>query len=773
MWGQAVAIAFVIAAGVASVVMSLGTYQSLQETRDAYYERYRFSHIFGYAKRAPETLADRIALIPGVALVQTRIVQDLILELPDLREPARGRIISIPETGEPILNDLVLAEGRWIRPDDPDEVVISDAFATANNFRPGDNLIGNVNGKQRILKIVGIALSPEFVYVIGPGDLFPDNKRFGIIWMGHRALEAAFDLKGAFNDVTLTMIRSADADAIIDELDQVLEPFGGTGSYDREDHISDAFLRADIDQLKNMTTIIPPIFLMVAAFLLHVVIKRLVETEREQIGLLKAFGYSDLEVGWHYMKFVLIIALLGTALGTLTGMWMGRGITILYTEYYRFPLLHYRIGFGILFGTVLISIMAASLGAFQAVIKATRISPAVAMQPQPPTIYRQGLLEHIGFVRNISVPSKVIIRHISRWPVRAGFTVLGISFAVALLIMSNFFLDSINFMLDSFFFQSQRQDMTIQFAEARNATARHEIEHLPGVLRTELRRSIAVRLRHGHLAERSAIFGIDEGAMLSGLNDADGRPVKLPPSGLVLSDKLAELLNLVVGDVVEIEVLEGKRPVRMVLVTMVVQEYIGTMAYMNRSAVHALMMEAPVASAAYLKIDPQYAQALYIRLKQMPLVNSVALKSAALQNFKDILDSTFLIMVSFYFGFSTVIAVGVVYNSARISLAERARELASLRVLGFHKSEVAYILLGELGVLIFLSLPVGTLIGYGIAFYIAEQFSTDLYRLPAVLHMSSIGTAIVVVLLSSIVTALIVARRISDFDLVEVLKTRE
>ena len=773
LWGQSLAIALVIGAGVATVVLSMGTYQSLSETREVYYERYRLPHVFAFVKRAPETLTERISQIPGVARLQTRIVESVLLDIPKIDEPVRGQIVSLPETHEPALNNLAVSQGRWIEPDNPDEIMINEAFAEAHNFHPGNTITATINGNKRTLKIVGIALSPEFVYVIGPGDLFPDNKRFGIIWMGETALEAAYDLKEAFNDLSLTLTRDAVQADVIDQLDTILEPYGGTGAYGREDQVSDTFVRSELAQLKNMATILPPIFLGVAAFLFNVVIKRTIDTEREQIGLLKAFGYTNLDVGWHYMKFVLAITMLGAVIGLSAGVWLGRGLTEMYTEYYRFPLLYYKLSAAVLFGAVSVAMMSSGLGALQAIASAVNLAPAVAMQPAPPTLYHASPLEKLGALKALSVTSRMIIRHVTRWPVRASLTILGMAFACALLVMSNFFMDSVNEMINSFFFRTQRQDVTLQFADERNASIKHELAHLPGVLQTEIRRSVAVRLTHRYRSERAAIIGIDPNSDLSGLNDSEGLPVNLPPTGLILSDKMAELLDTRTGDIIDVEVMEGKRPHTSIPVTLVVTEYIGTMVYMNRAALHALMQEAPSGNTAYLKVDALKTSKLYKDLKQKPIVTSVSLKAAALETFQTMLNETFVMMVTIYIAFASIITIGVVYNSARISLAERARELASLRVMGFYKREVAYILLGELGWLVLCALPLGAAIGYSLAFFIATKFSTDLYRLPLVLEHSTIGLAVSVVLLCAAATALVVARRISHLDLVSVLKTRE
>jgi putative ABC transport system permease protein len=772
-WGQVIAIGFVIAAGVAVVVLSMGTLTSLRDTRDAYYERYRFAHVFAFAKRAPERLAAVMEDIPGVARVDTRIVQDIILEMPDLLEPARGRIISIPEEGEPDLNQLFLRSGRPVERGHPDEVVLNVAFAEAHGLNPGDDIVANVNGRRRTLHVVGTALSPEYVYAIAPGAFFPDNRRFGVMWMGREALEAAFDLDGAFNNVTLSLTRTAVEADVIDRVDDLIEPYGGIGAYGRDDQQSNAYVKSEFEQLATLTTIVPPIFLAVAAFLLNIVISRLIDTEREQVGLLKAFGYSDLGVGWHYMKFVLAIASIGVLMGWGLGAWLGRGMTEMYTEYFQFPFLYYHPDLSTFIGSGVLSLAVAVAGAWFAVRRAVRIPPAVAMQPPAPPAYHEGIGNKLINLHWFGAPTRMIVRHIVRWPVRAGLTVVGISLSGALLVASFFFLDAIDEMLDLFFFANQRQDVTVVFSNPRADFVANDLYHLPGVERVEVFRSVPVKLRHGHLEERVGITGIDRGADLSRLTSANGTAVELPPDGIVLTEQLATELEAGVGDWIEIEVMEGRRPHIRAPVNAISQEYVGLSAYMDRLALARMMEEAPAASGGYLSVEASQLPGFFEAVKEIPAIQEVSLRGASLEEFERIMDETMVTMISFYVVFGALIAIGVVYNSARISLSERARELASMRVLGFTKGEVAGVLLGELAVVTFIALPLGCFFGFLLASFMVQQFSNELYRLPLIIYPTTYGRSVLVVTLSAVITGFLVARRVNNLDLVAVLKTRE
>jgi putative ABC transport system permease protein len=771
--GQAIAIAVVIACGVSTVVMSFGTLTSLQVTRNTYYERQSFANVFASLKRAPEPVLDHIRKIPGIKKAESRVVASATLDVVGMNEPVLGRLISLPPGGGGALNNVVLREGRWPEPDRKAEVILSDAFADAHKLQPGHNISAVINGYRQKLEIVGVGLSPEYIYAIGPGALMPDDKRFGVIWLNRKALASAFDLDDSFNDVVLTLFPSASAQKVISDLDRILEPYGGAGAIDRKDQVSHAFIANEMQQLDAMGRIVPPIFLAVAAFLLNVVISRIIATEREQIGLFKAFGYTNYAIGWHYLKLVLMIAVIGVLLGFGTGAWFGRAITTIYAEFFRFPVLYFHLDYQVFALAALVSLFAATGGALTAIRKAVVLAPAVAMQPAPPTVYGRGVLAALGLTRLLSQPTLMIFRHIGRWPLRTGLTMMGISMSVAILVASMFFYDAVEHMIDAFFHNGQRQDVTIVFSEATTPRGITEIRAMPGVLYAEPWRAVAVKLHKGGKTERAGITGLETHTILHRVLDENLVPVSMPDHGLVLSTVLAKKLGVVRGDRVLVEALQGRRYTREVPVTALVEEYIGAPAYMQLQALNRLMGEGDLRSGAYLQIDSAKADRLYRQLKDTPGVAGVSLQTAALNTFRSTMAETLDIMMSFYVLFGGLIAFGVVYNGARISLSERGRELASLRVLGFTRGEVSYILLGELGILTLAALLPGCVIGLGLAHLMTANMNTDLFRIPMFIETSTYATSILTVIIASVLSGLIVRRRIDNFDLIAVLKTRE
>lgn len=771
--GQALAIALVIAAGISMLIGTFGCIAALQKSKDAFYDRYRFADVWANAKRAPNSLLPKIEAIPGVSTAETRIIADVTLDLETLAEPARGLIISIPEGRRPFLNDIDLRDGRVPAFGRPNEVIISDAFAAAHQLGIGGTLSATLNGKKRKLDVVGIALTPEHIYALAPGALMPDDLRYGILWMGREALAAAFDLDEAFNNVTIRLVRGAIEKDVLAALDSLLEHYGGFGAYGRHDQISDFFLTNELKQLASTGAIAPPIFLGVAAFLLNIVLMRLVETEREQIGLLKAFGYTDWDIGRQYLKLIAAVVGLGLGLGIAVGMMFGQGMITMYTAFFKFPLLAFQLDGGLVSIATLVACGAAGIGGWGAVKSSIRLSPAVAMAPPLPVQYRKSRLSGWLAGLRFSQPTRMIFRHVTRWPRRTAMTVLGIAFSVALLVSSLFFTDSVAQVIDVYFHRSERQSMTVNFVEPRGAVVEQEIRGLPGVLATQPVRAVSVRLRFANREKRTSLIGLISNPDLSRVLGMDYRPIDPPQGGIALSAAYASLLGVKLGDLLTVEVLQERRPAVTIPVTQIVDQYMGFAAFMRIDAINRLMREGSTLTGVHLLTDKGNAEALYRRLKNMPAVAGISQRDAVLASFEKTLDETMYVMIGFYIAFASLIAFGVAYNSARIAFSERARALASLRVLGFTRAEVSYILLGELAVQTLLALPVGCLLGYGMALLMSPMLKTDLYEFPFLITDHTYGVAVGVVLVSSLTCAYLTRRRVYALDLVAVMKTRE
>ncbi len=771
--GQAAAIIFVIAAGISLFVMSHGMMVSLDETMRAYYERYRFADMYAPAKRAPDHLLEELRALPGVNDVEGRINGGGLVALPDVSAPISARVLSFdPEARSPI-NDVHLSSGRMISPTQSDEILLLKSFADAHGLEPGDALSITMNGVRHDFKIAGVVLSPEFIYALPPGDFVPDAGRFAALWANMETMEAAYDLDGAFNEVVLTYAPGANEQFLIDELDRILAPYGATGAYSRADQISNKFLVEELAQLKTMGRVMPPIFLAVSIFLLNVIITRLVQTEREQIGLIKAFGYSNSAVGWHYLKFVLAIALGGALVGWAGGFWLGRMIGGVYQMYFHFPFLVFVADFSTVGIVFAISALAAGAGAWFAVRSAVNLTPAVAMRPPAPPKYASGdgIIKVLS--RYLDQPSRMIVRRLARQPLRAALTTFGIGAAMALSVMMRFNVNATDYMLDVSFNVIDRSDVLVTFVEPLSDKTVFELGSIEGVTHVEPFRSTPVMFRHDREEFLGAITGLPDNPRLNRAVDDNLQDVEISGDGIVLSAQLAEILNITVGDTLTVEVREGRRPTLDIPITGLVEALIGTPAYMDMASLNRRLKEQGRVSGAYLKIDWTERDAVYDRIKAIPMVAGVSLRREAYQNFSDMIEEGPGVFRYIMTVFSIVIAAGVVYNSARIAYIERQHDLASLRVLGFTKIETGYVLLGELALLTIFALPIGSALGYLIWSYIATAMSTELYQIPTIYRENGLGIAAIIVFLATAVASAFVQNDVGKIEMATALKTRD
>ncbi|PIE41681.1 MAG: ABC transporter permease [Gammaproteobacteria bacterium] len=774
--GQVIAIALVLVGGVGVCIMSLSTYHSLLETRDSYYRENRFSDIFAPLKRAPQSLNHRIAELPGVADSQTRVVAPVTLEVQGFDEPIQGVITSIPdqpENARHAMNSLYLKVGRFPDARRDNEIIISDTFSEEHRLQPGDQITAVINGRRRALAIVGVALSPEYIFQIAPGAMFPDYKRYAVMWMAYTPLAKAYDMDGAFNDLIVQLQPDASEEQTIDLIDHLIKPYGGQGAFGRKDQFSNLFLQEEFKQLQTMAFLFPTLFLGVALFLLNVVITRLISTQREIVAMLKAFGYSNTAIFSHYAGMVLVITALGTAGGAVLGIWLGKGMTAIYVDYYRFPDFTYQLQPGVFMAVSLATLLITLLATARSVIKASSLPPAEAMRPEAPPQFSHSLLHHVGIEKWLSPTSKIIMRQLQRKPGKTLLSIIGLSLACAIMMVGNFQRDAINYMIHVEFKQVQKQDIEVVFNNPMAQRTLNNLKHLPGVWYVEGKRTVPVRLRYGHRTYRTSLQGMPENSQLNAVLDANLQQVAMPYDGILVNQQLAKKLGFKQGDWVTVESLEGHQESFQVQVTQLTKQFMGLGVYCSQATLNKLMREGPAINSALLSIDQKQAQRLYKTLRDMPQVAGITLRQTVIDNSYESLDRVILWFTLINALLGAMIAFGVVYNTIRIALAEQGRELASLRVLGYSHGEVAYILLGELAILTLLSFPLGFWLGNGLCTFMAVNLTSDLYRIPLVLTPYTYAFAALVVILSALVSAALVWRRLHELDLVEVLKTRE
>lgn len=771
MRGQVTTIALVVAAGVGIFVASVSVYQTLLAAqRDAYLAG-RFADLFASVKRAPLAVAREVEELDGVVAVSARSSGEVIVDWPESPVPVSGHVTSLP--GPADLGQLTLRRGRWPDPNRSDEVLISEGFALANEVLPGDAIAVLLNGRLVELRVTGVALSPEFLFAARPGMPIPDDRFYVVIWMNGKAAAAALGLGGAFNDLAIALAPDANRPEAVDAVNRILDRYGGVGAIEREDQPSHRFLSDELRQQRLTAETVPVIFFGVAAFLLNIAVARIVSAQREQVATLKAMGYPTRPIALHYLKFVAVIVAVGGVVGIAFGDIIGRAMTSSYQDFFRFPELAFRLTPWSAAVSILASLAAAMAGTVSAVMRVVRLPPAEGMRPAAPFAFHRSSIEQLLPHWLRSPRRLLVLRAVAGRPIRSALTIVGVAMALPIVVLGLFWRDAVDHVVTVQFGLIERGNAYVTFPMPRNEQAVSEVARMPGVLKAEGQRIVPVRLRSGHRTVLSAISGLDPGSELNVPRDIMRNVVQIPNEGVVLSRRMAQRLELAAGDLVLVEVLEGRRSRVWARVTALVDPIIGLPIYADRAWLNRLTGNPDVVSAVALYVDPQQIGAMAQAFKAVPALQSLSLRADALDAFMEKVAGLVLFSALILTGFACVIAVGIVYNSVRITLAERGWELASLRVLGFNRGEVSAILLAESAFMIALAIPLGLILSQKTVELLIWAFQNDSFSFPATIAPDTFLGAAGVVVLASAGSALMVRRRIDRLDLIAVLKTRD
>ncbi len=773
--GAVITIAIVVAAGVAAFVALRGTWLSMISCRDQYYSSQRFGDLFAHLERAPSTLIPRLESIPGVARAYTRVVGAArVPTVPDesLDEPAQALVISLPERSAPPLNDVVVREGVLPDPERTDEALLVEMFAEKHNVRPGDSVKVVMEGRERVLRVTGLAMSPEFVLSVQNGAAAPAPARFAVLWMPRTAVEAAYDMRGAFNDVVLDLARGADQDDAAKKLDDLLEPYGGLGAQKRDRQISNYFLTQDLAMLGMLATMAPIIFLSVAAFLLNVVLSRLVELDRPQIATLKAVGSKNFEVGMHYLELTMIIALAGSAAGLLVGTWLGGSLTRLYLTFYRMPTLEYRVDPSLFSTAAGVAVVAGLVGASLAVRRVVRLPPAEAMRPVAPPSYGRGALGG-SLLRLFTPASRMVAREVMRRPARLILGTVGIAAATGIVVIGQFFSDAMGYLFHYYVPKAQNETMMVSFVKPVPTESLASLRTIEGVRDVQWQTAMQVRVRANHRDHVVAMIGHPERSDMRPILDGVGKIVPIAHDQVLFTDTLAKLLHVKPGETVRLEPMQGERTPRTVVMTGTVSELMGLFVHIPSTRMFELFGNAPSASSALLQVDADRIKAVQAEINDMPQVTSVMRKDLLLNELRKQTGESIGAFTMVLTLFAVAIALSVVYNNARVALSMRSRELASLRVLGFTRGEISSILISELGVQVLLGIPLGLLFGRVLAAAMVATNDPEQFRFPSGITNHTLAFAAFVTACAAVASALLVRRKLDKLDLIEVLKTRE
>lgn len=771
--GPILTIATVVACGVSAFVSLAGTHRALVDARTRYYGAQRMGDVFASAERVPESVTPRLAALPGVSRVQTRVRTGLRVPMPSLASPADGVAVSIPRDGDARLGAVRLVSGRRPQPGHDDEVLLLEAFARAHGLEPGAPLRVVIEGQERELRVVGLATSPEWIFAVQAGSFAPDDARFAVVWVPREALAAVTGLEGAFNELVLELQAHASIPAVLDAVDRLLEPYGAPGAYGLERQPSHYYLSQELTQLEGMANFAPFLFLAVAAFLLNVVLARIVALQRGIVATLKAIGYRDTTIALHYLELVIVIVALGALFGLALGAVMGNLLTDLYLGFYHLPRLAFAIPKDIAAGAIVTALLAGVVGGLGAVRSILRMTPAEAMRPPTPPTYRGGRQMPAWLRRLVSPSLRMVMRELLRQPVRTLLSVMGIALSVGLLVLGASITDSMKVLIDQMLPSVQREDITVTLRAPVPDTDLSSFRVIEGVRRAEGLRTLAVRFEAGVHARTAAITGYPEPHALRPLRDLRGHEQRIPAHGVILTDILAERLGVVPGQRVRVVTLDGERPTLSIPVAGVVSEAMGMAGHMSLAELHRLLAEPVTINQVLLFVDPRQEANVQARVDELPMVASAGNAKRAIRQFAEQSGRSMDVFALVIALFAGAITIGVVYNNARITLNSRQRDLASMRILGFTKAEIGSVLLGELTLQVGLALPIGLWLGRQMLDGMMSDVDPEAFRMPAVIDSSSYATAAVVTVIASLVAGYIVRRRLDSLDLIGTLKTRD
>ena len=595
--GQFLAITAVITIGISVYVSMATVYSNLSVSKDLFYQENNFADYYFHVVRAPQEITKQIEALDGVDQVTGRIQKDLILMLPD-GQRGTARLTSYPLPMDKEVNRLHLLTGRIFEQNAPGgriEVLVDPQHAQARALNFNDTMTAVIEGKQIPLIMVGTATSPEFIYPVQDmAGFMPKPESFAVVMISHWQAEQILGLTGQINQVVLTFTAGADEEKIAGQVKDILEPYGNLANYPRKDQLSNAVLDSELTQLKNSAQFLPVIFLGVAAAIQFIMLNRIVKSQRLQIGIMKALGYNGWRVMWHYTSYALAVALLGVLVGTAFGLWFSAMMTQMYAQYFNLPQTIEQVNVKVIISALLISTSVSIIAGLMAARSIVSVGPAESMNPEPPKKGQNIVLERWRWLwQRLDSTWKMSLRTAMRNKVRFGITLLGVVFAVGLLITSFFFNDSMDYMLEEHFYKGQNYDYLIRFAGPLKETELLNINRIDGVLKTEPFFELPVRLHFNNKSEETLLLGLPPDGTLRTISDQYGHAMPLPGKGIIIAQRIANKLGIKVGDTITVETLLGRGPVHHIDIKIagVSRQFVGSECYISLQQLNRMLQE--------------------------------------------------------------------------------------------------------------------------------------------------------------------------------------
>ncbi len=773
--GQFFSVALIVVCATALFIGMYSLLLNLQYSKQLFYREYRFADVFARLERAPETALRRAADIDGVLDVRGRIVEDVPLEVEGNPNAVVGRIISMPEQGGDIINNIHIVRGSYFPLTHEREAVVNQRFIEENNLEVGDTFEATLDGARETLTIVGTAYSPEYVYLLRSAEQFlPDDRNFGLVFVQQRFAERAFDMTGAFNDLSAVLSPDADPEEVADRIEKRLDRYGVHVCYTREDQVSHYILREELKSIRGMALTIPLAFLIIAALILHILLARITEQQRAQIGTLIATGYSKKAVAAHYLSYGVILSVTGTLIGTFLGFFITGWMLRQFAEFYRFPDLVNRFYPHLSLLSVLLVAGACLAGVSYTVIKVVNIQPALAMKPKPPPSAHRIFIERIGWLwSRLGLVSRTTIRTCLRAKTRSILSLLGVVVSVMLLMVGMWAGTWMDMMIHFQFGEVDNSDLSVEFRRENALRAVTELSKLPGVVRAEGILNVGFELRTDWKTENLSIMGLAPGSRLHNIFDDKGRKIPVPREGVILPDFLMDKFGVTVGDTVELEAFVKDKPVNTVRVVGRSKEYFGLTGYADRRYLAGLLREGDMVNGARLTVADQYKQGIIETLKDRPEVISAVSSERLVQSFDEMLSEWVVMMSGLLILMAAIISFSVIYSTSAINISEREREIASLLAIGWTPEEASDMVTADIIPMGILGLAVGMPLSRLIPRWISYAFDSEVFRVPTEIGTYSYVQVGALLFIFVLIARLICLRKAAGTNILKALGTRE
>lgn len=781
--GTILALVMILAVGVCNYIGMSGVYLDLNNARINYYQQYNLADFTLNLKRAPTNSVHPLIELPNILRLRPRITLDAMVQLPsksykNFAKLIPGTIMSLPVPERNMINNVRKVSGTWFSSPYAREIMVDQQFATARHLKVGDRINVRLPDKEHSLLLVGTVTSPEYVAILAPGSIVSDSGGYAIMYMPFNYFQQCADLNGSFNQL-LGMVRNKSSTAIQNTMDLLahkLDNYGVLLKTPQSEQISVKMINDELTNVKKVTLILPTMFFLVAILILNVMVTRLIAQQRNLIGTLKALGYGNFAIFRHYLAFAFMIGAIGGALGILFGYALEMLLLAGYRMYFAIPNMHISPHFVVFINGLILSIISALIGALISVRKTVKLAPTEAMRPPRPKKGHKIIFEKVfpKTWRKFSFRKKLVFRSILRNKVRSTVTVVASILATALVFSAFEFVDAMYYMLDFSFDTVQHQSYTIAFRDPLGKDIIRTVETIPQVKYLESQLTVPAKLQFGPHQLDMNIIGLPKNNKLYTPVDKNGQKIKVPQTGLVINEALAKKLHVKSGDSIMVRPLLGERKTIRVKIAKIIKTYLGTQAYMNQHLLSRLLGNSYLVNSLLITLhNGANSQQFMHAVHKFGSVINIESRIATKKNLVDKFDKSMIFTATIIILFAGVIAMGAILNTALISLSERERDVAGLRLLGFSAPQTAKIFFDESMILNCIGIFLGVCLGIYFAYYISIAFSTDLFRMPIVINTKQIVKTCLIMLIFVLTAQTIVYLVIRRLKWFSVLNTNE